>query len=144
MSVTAGRPAPRALAAPAVVLAAVAAATTYVGVVSPDRPGHYPVCPFLRVTGWWCPACGGLRCVHALTRGDLGAAVHDNVLVVVAGTVAALVWLRWSYRSWRGLPTAVPGLGRGWMWAVIGGLLVFAVLRNTPWGTWLAPPVVPV
>ena len=142
MSLTAGQAAPRRLAAPAVALATVAAATTYVGAVSPDRPGHYPVCPFLRVTGWWCPACGGLRCVHALTRGDLGAALHDNVLVVVAGTFAAVLWARWTYRSWRGLPTEPPALGRGWMWAVLGGLLVFAVLRNTPWGTWLAPPPV--
>jgi hypothetical protein len=29
------------------------------------------------------------------------------------------------------------------MWAVLGALLVFAVLRNTPYGTWLAPPSVP-
>lgn len=143
MSVTAGQPASRRLAAPAVAFAAVAAATAYVGAVSPDSPGHYPVCPFLRITGWWCPACGGLRCVHALTRGDLGAALHDNVLVVVAGAVAAVLWLRWTYRVWRGLPVEPPGLGRGWMWAVLGALLVFAVLRNTPYGTWLAPPSVP-
>ena len=148
MSVTAAGPAsresaPRRLAAPTAVLAAVAAATTYVGVVSPDRPGHYPVCPFLRVTGYWCPACGGLRCAHALTRGDLGAALHDNALVVVAGTVAALVWLRWTYRTWRGLPTDLPVPDRRWGWAALGALLVFAVLRNTPWGGWLAPPRVP-
>ena len=142
MSVPAGHPAPRTLAAPAAALAAVAAATTYVGLVSPDRPGHYPVCPFLRVTGWWCPACGGLRCVHALTRGDLGTALHDNALVVLAGIFAALVWLRWSYWSWRGLRPPPFRVGRRWAWAAGIAVLGFAVLRNTPWGGWLAPPVV--
>jgi hypothetical protein len=142
VSVTAGGPASRRLAAPTVALASVAAATAYVGVVSPDRPGHYPVCPFLRVTGWWCPACGGLRCAHALTRGDLGTALHDNALVVVAGTVAGALWLRWTYRAWRGLSNGPPAPGRALRWVMLGALLVFAVLRNTPWGGWLAPPVV--
>jgi hypothetical protein len=143
-AVTAGRPAVRLLVAQAGAVVLAAAATGYVGAVSPDQPGHYPVCPFLRLTGWWCPACGGLRCVHALTRGDLVGALHDNALVVVAGTVAATLWLRWTYRTARGLPTAWPAPGRAWMWTVLGGLLVFAVLRNTPWGTWSAPPTVPL
>ena len=128
------------LVAPAVAFGAVAAATAYVAAVSPDRPGHYPVCPFLRVTGWWCPACGGLRCVHALTRGDLAAALHDNVLVVVCATLALLGWARWTYRAARGLRTPAPEPGRAWVWGLIVAVLAFTVLRNTPWGSLLAPP----
>jgi len=81
----------------------------YVGLVDPNQPGHYPVCPFLRITGWWCPGCGGLRCVHALTRGDLRTALHDNVLVLAACTAAVLAWLHWTLRSARGQRT-----GRFW------------------------------
>jgi hypothetical protein len=137
-----GAGAPRRLAGPATAFAAVVAATAYVGAVDPNRPGHYPVCPFLRITGWWCPACGGLRCVHALTRGDLGAAVHDNVLAVLACGFAVLLWLRWSYRAARGLRTPTPEMGRSWAWVLVAVLLAFTVLRNLPAGALLAPPVV--
>jgi hypothetical protein len=82
--------------------------------------------------------------VHALTRGDLGTALHDNALVVLAGGFAALVWLRWSYWSWRGLPVPPFRIGRRWAWAAGLAAVAFAVLRNTPWGGWLAPPSVPV
>jgi hypothetical protein len=134
------RTAGRALVAPTVALGAVAAATGYVAAVSPDNPGHYPVCPFLRVTGWWCPACGGLRCVHALTRGDLAAALHDNVLVVLAAAFAVLCWARWTYRAAHGLRTPLPEPRRLQVWGLVAAVLLFTVLRNTPWGSLLAPP----
>jgi Protein of unknown function (DUF2752) len=120
-------------------LAAVASATAYVGLVDPNQPGHYPVCPFLRVTGWWCPGCGGLRCVHALTRGDLRTALHDNVLVLVAATAAVLVWARWTLRSARGQRTAFRAPGRASVFALVAVVLAFTVLRNTPAGAFLAP-----
>src|SRR5690606_29528852 len=43
-----------------------AAATLVVATVSPEEPGHYPTCPFLALTGAWCPGCGSLRALHAL------------------------------------------------------------------------------
>ncbi|WP_225446866.1 DUF2752 domain-containing protein [Streptacidiphilus sp. PB12-B1b] len=134
-------PAARGLVGPAAAFAAVASATAYVGVVDPGRPGHYPVCPFLRATGWWCPGCGGLRCVHALTRGDLATAVHDNVLAVLACTAAVLVWAHWTYRSARGLRTVLrlPGPGLAWALGAPAVVLAFTVLRNLPAGAFLAP-----
>lgn len=121
---------------------AVGATTGYVAAVDPDRPGHYPVCPFLRLTGWWCPACGGLRCVHALTRGDLGTAVHDNVLVAVGCALAVLLWARWSWRAAHGRRAPVHVPGGVWSWALLGLLVGFALLRNLPVGSLLAPPAV--
>lgn len=144
MSDAAGRPAPRSLTAPAVALAAVGAATAYVAEVDPNRPGHYPTCPFLLVTGWWCPACGGLRCVHELTRGDLSAALHDNVLVVVSVVLATAFWVRWTYRAAHGRRSPVPGVSRRWLWGLIAVLVAFTVLRNLPSGSFLAPPSVPL
>jgi hypothetical protein len=110
-------------------------------VVDPNHPGHYPVCPFLRITGWWCPGCGGLRCVHALTRGDLATAGHDNALALVACTAAVLFWARWTHRSARGLRTAVRLPGPGWAWTLgtAAAVLGFTVLRNLPAGAFLAP-----
>lgn len=107
--------------------------------MDPNQPGHYPVCPFRQLTGWWCPGCGGLRCVHALTRGDLRTALHDNVLVLAACTAAVLVWARWTLRSARGQWTVFRGPGRTAAFALVAVVLGFTVLRNTSAGAFLAP-----
>lgn len=129
----------RRLAGPAACAAVAAAAAGYVAVVDPGRPGHYPVCPFLRLTGWWCPGCGGLRCVHALTRGDVLAAAHDNVLVLGLVVVAGLLWVRWARGAARGRPVPLPGLRTWQVVALIALVLVFTVARNLPSGAFLAP-----
>ena len=89
----------RALRAPIAAAGAALAATTYVGLVDPNQSGHYPTCPFLFITGYYCPGCGSLRAVHALTHGDVGAAVGLNVLTVVGIVLAATIWGRWALRS---------------------------------------------
>nr|MDT0526169.1 DUF2752 domain-containing protein [Streptomyces sp. DSM 41633] len=56
----------------------------YIGLDDPHRPGFpFPPCPFKLITGWNCPACGGLRMTHDLLHGDLGAAVVDNAFALV-------------------------------------------------------------
>ena len=56
----------------------------------------FPACPFKALTGWNCPACGGLRMTHDLLHGDLAAAAVDNVFLLV-GVPALLAWIlvRW-------------------------------------------------
>ena len=130
--------APR-LTGPAAAFAVVAAATAYVAAVDPNHPGHYPVCPFLRITGWWCPACGGLRCVHALSRGELPTALHDNALAVAACLAAVALWLRWTWRTARGLRTPPPRVGARTAAGLVVLVLAFTVLRNLPLGSVLAP-----
>ena len=64
--------------------AALAAGLAYIGLADPHRPGSlFPPCPFKLLTGWNCPACGGLRMIHDLLHGDLAAAVVDNVVLLV-------------------------------------------------------------
>ena len=110
----------------------------YVGVVDPNQPGHYPSCPFLALTGAYCPGCGSLRAVHALAHGDVGAAVGLNLLAVLAVGALAVIWVRWVRRSWRGQPrtTVAPAVT---LWALAGVVIVFAVVRNLPAGGALAP-----
>jgi hypothetical protein len=127
---------------PLAALTAVALPTAYVASVDPNSPGHYPVCPVLRATGWWCPGCGGLRCVHALTRGDLTAAGHDNLLVMVLAGVVAVLWLRWAWAALTGGPAPRVAIGGRQTVLLIVVLVVFTVLRNTPAGAGLAPPLV--
>jgi hypothetical protein len=123
---------------PAGVLAAVAGAFAYVGAVDPNEPGHYPVCPLYRLTGLYCPGCGGLRSAHAFIHGDLLGALRDNAAGVAAYLVFAVVWTFWVVRAVRGRPVRI-GLGKVQMWAVGALLLVFSVVRNLPFGGWLHP-----
>jgi len=134
---TAGRPASP--VAPLAVLAGSVAALAVVATVDPEQPGHYPVCPFLSVTGWWCPGCGTLRAVHALTHGDLATAVERNVLTVLAVPVLVIAWAAWLRRTVTGRPRsrwAAPPVA---LWGLLATVVVFWVLRNLPAGSWLAP-----
>ena len=127
------------VAAPLGVLAAGLAAVAVVATVDPEQPGHYPTCPFLAVTDWWCPGCGSLRAIHALTRGDVATATDRNVLTVLAVPVLILAWVAWFRRTVSGRPRtrwAAPPLA---LWALLATIVVFGVLRNVPVGSWLAP-----
>jgi hypothetical protein len=119
-------------------LAAVAAAFDYVGTVNPNHPGHYPVCPFLALTGLYCPACGGLRSAYAVAHGDFGTALHDNALAVAGYGVAAVLWVLWLSREVRGRPARIR-LPRAAWWALGAVALAFTVVRNLPFGAALAP-----
>jgi hypothetical protein len=128
----------RAMRSPALAAAAVLGATAYVGAVDPNQSGHYPTCPFLFVTGRYCPGCGSLRAVHALVHGDLGAAIGLNVLTVLGAVLLAGMWARWAARSWRGetRTTVAPP----WVhYTLLAVLVVFGVVRNLPFGAALAP-----
>ncbi|WP_406416815.1 DUF2752 domain-containing protein [Streptomyces sp. NBC_01614] len=126
------------LAVPAGILAAVAGAFAYVGAVDPNEPGHYPACPLLRLTGIYCPGCGGLRSAHAVAHGDFAAALQDNALAVVGYGIFAVVWTVWVVRAVRGRPFRID-LGPVQLWAAGALLLVFTVVRNLPFGGWLHP-----
>ncbi|WP_374936878.1 DUF2752 domain-containing protein [Streptomyces sp. Ru73] len=133
------RGAVRRLAAPLGTLAAVLAAFAYVGAVDPNEAGHYPVCPLLRLTGIYCPACGGLRSAHAVAHGDLAAALGANALAVLGYAAFAVFWTVWLVRAGRGLPASGPRPGAVHWWLIGGVVLLFTVLRNLPAGAALAP-----
>ncbi|NUV99610.1 DUF2752 domain-containing protein [Streptomyces sp. CAI 127] len=128
----------RGLGAPLGILAAVTGAFAYVGTVDPNEPGHYPVCPLLKLTGVFCPGCGGLRSAHAFITGDLGAAFSANAIATAGYFLFAAVWVLWLVRAWRGKPLRI-GLAPAWWWGVGAVLLIFTVVRNLPFGSALAP-----
>ncbi|MFD7440388.1 DUF2752 domain-containing protein [Streptomyces sp. NPDC059909] len=135
---TAVAPLVRRLAPPLASMAGVAAAFAYVGTVDPNEPGHYPVCPLLRLTGIYCPGCGGLRSAHAFITGDIGAALGANAVATVGYGVFAVLWIVWLVRAARNRPVRI-GLGPVWWWGLGGILLVYTVVRNLPFGAFLAP-----
>ena len=119
--------------APPAVAATAACATALVAAGDPERPGHYPVCPFHAMTGLWCPGCGSLRTVHALTRGDLGTALHRNLLLVALLPVLGYAWVLWL--SGRRGPRLRARHGYLALAVVVG----FGVARNLPGLGILAP-----
>jgi hypothetical protein len=124
---------------PYAVLAAVAGATAYVAAIDPNQPGHYPTCPFLALTGYYCPGCGTLRMVHALTHGHVAEAFGRNALAFLTLPVLAYLWVRWALAAWRGRPLQAKILQPWPIIALAVVSIVFWVVRNLPAGQVLAP-----
>ena len=55
------------------------------------------------LTGTYCPACGGLRAVNDLTRGDVAGAASSNLVFVASLPLLAAWWLRSMLDGWRGV-----------------------------------------
>jgi Protein of unknown function (DUF2752) len=125
---------------PAVLAAGVLGLSVLLHVRDPHRSGSWGFCPWLLLTGTYCPGCGGLRAVSDLTHGDLGGAASSNLLFVGSLPLVAAWWCRDLVDRWRGAVHPVHPHRR----AVLAGLFLgvaalFAVLRNTGAGAWLAP-----
>jgi hypothetical protein len=106
----------------------------------PHRAGSWGHCPWLLMTGTYCPGCGGLRAVADLARGDVGAAASSNLLLVASAPLLAGWWLTAFVDRWRGVTRCVAEhrqLGAALVFVAVA--VGFAVLRNTAAGTWLAP-----
>jgi Protein of unknown function (DUF2752) len=105
-------------------------------VVDPNEPGHYPPCPFLSLTGWYCPLCGGLRAGHALLHGQIATAASSDLLVVLAPVLLAGLLVDRARRRGRPLPGRVR-LALGWAGAAV--VVAFWAWRNRPGSPWSAP-----
>lgn len=115
-----------------------AAFLTLAHVVDPNEPGTYPTCPWLALTGTFCPGCGTLRATHALTYGDVGTALARNPMTVLAYAVIFVGFLNFTVRMWTGRPKK--RLAPAWvLYALFWGILAFWLLRNVPGLTWLSP-----
>ncbi|WP_028658779.1 DUF2752 domain-containing protein [Nocardioides insulae] len=125
----------------AVTAAGLVAATALV-TADPHEPGHYPTCPFLAMTGLFCPGCGSLRALNSLLTLDPVGAFGRNPLAVALLPLVLLAWVGWGLRlighpfGVRLHPTRVPA---ALIWALFAVVLVFGVLRNLPGWDFLSP-----
>ncbi len=118
--------------------AAALGGAAYVRLVDPNLAAGYPPCPMKVATGLDCPGCGGLRCVHSLMEGNIGAALDQNLLAVlilpfVALWIGAVIVRRW--RSDQGAPIRSARfltVQRTATIALIVVIALFTVVRNIP------------
>ncbi|MEO5710676.1 MAG: DUF2752 domain-containing protein [Nocardioidaceae bacterium] len=106
----------------------------------PHQSGSWGGCPWLYLTGTYCPGCGGLRAVNDLTNGQVGAAASSNLLFVGSLPFIAFWWSRSVLTGWRGTHQPVSTRQVVLPVVLLGALaVVFWVVRNLPVGAWLAP-----
>ena len=127
------------LRTPLVTGAVVSGLTLALHLRDPHSAGSWGECPWLAITGLYCPGCGGLRAVNDLTRGDFVGAISSNILVVMLVVTLGAAWTLWVLRRARGRRDQMIVLGANAGYATLGLLVAFGVARNTPWGAWLAP-----
>ncbi len=109
-----------------------AAGVAFLYAFDPRTPGLYPACPFLSLTGCYCPGCGTLRALHMLLRGSVASALGYNVL-----TALSLPFIAYSYGAgaMRAFGLRAPGpffVHPVWIWALLAAVVAFWVLRNVP------------
>lgn len=130
----------RRIRGPVLVAGGVLAASVVLHFRDPHDSGSWGYCPWLLLTGTYCPGCGGLRAVNDLTRGDISAAASSNLLFVGSIPLIALLWTRWLTARWQNARQTVSSrralLAAG---AFLLLALAFTVVRNTPSGAWLTP-----
>ena len=125
---------------PALLAGGVLGASLLLHLRDPHRSGSYAYCPWLLLTGTYCPGCGGLRAVNDLTHGDVLAAASSNLLFVGSLPFLAVWWLRSLVDGWRG--SRRPVSDRAAYVALAGVLsltVLFWVVRNLPFAAWLTP-----
>lgn len=129
----------KAVLAPLGVAVAAGAVFAVVGMIDPNEPGNYPTCPFLWATGLYCPGCGTLRTIHALAHLDPVAALGLNPLALAMVPFLLFWWGRWLVNAWRGRPRRTTLAHPAYLWAFLAVVAVYWVVRNLPFGAFLAP-----
>lgn len=121
------------LTAPVLLAGAVLGASVVLHLRDPHEAGSYGFCPWLVLTGTYCPGCGGLRAVNDLTRGDLAAAASSNLLLVGSVPLVILLWAAWFRDRWRGVVRRVDQRRAVLASSVLGVVvLAYWVVRNLP------------
>ncbi len=129
----------RRVAPPLVLAGGVLLASVALHLRDPHEQGSWGFCPWLVLTGTYCPGCGGLRAVNDLTRGDLAAAASSNLLLVSSLPLLASLWARSTVRRWQGVRRPLPpSLVAAGATAAVLVVALFWVVRNLP-GSGLAP-----
>jgi hypothetical protein len=121
-------------AAPLVCGCAAAIGLAVVAANDPASPGsRFPPCAFRQMTGLWCPGCGLTRGLHQLLRGDVLAALGQNVFTPFAIVAGMWLWITWVRVAWdRPALTLPASVTRPLVWVAPPLVVLYGVLRNVP------------
>jgi len=101
-------------------------------VLDPDASDLYPTCPFLAITGLYCPGCGTLRALHQLTRGHPLAALDLNPLMMLLLPFIAYYLASHATLAVTGRPLKTFFVRPVFIWMLLGVVLAYWPLRNIP------------
>lgn len=110
------------------ILAVVAVAiTAYYFFVNPDEKNFGFQCLFYKITGLYCPGCGGQRAFYHLLHGDLALAFQNNLLIF---TVLPLVSVKFYEEFFEKKLMLNFIYSPKFLAVLIAFLITFTVLRN--------------
>ena len=98
----------------------------------PGTSDLYPPCPFLALTGCYCPGCGSLRALHQLTRGHLITALGLNPLMMLSLPFIGYFFASHTMLALTGRPLKTFFIRPVFIWMLLGFILVYWLLRNFP------------
>lgn len=119
---------------------AVVAVLALIYFFAPDKNVFYPRCLFHSLTDLNCPFCGGLRATHQLLHGNFATAFALNPLFILAiPLVFIFVSISKIVQATTGKKMFTFVSSRLAVVMFVGVIVIFAVLRNTPAFSWMAP-----
>lgn len=102
-------------------------------IATPGKTAWLPGCPLHLLTGLQCPGCGSTRAFHALTHGDVLAALRMNLLAIAAIPLLVVGTCSQVWHTRRGMPYRSilyhPTVG----WTITAIIITYGLLRNLPW-----------
>jgi hypothetical protein len=104
----------------------------FVYLFNPGTSTLFPTCPFLALTGCYCPGCGSLRALHQLTRGHLAVALGLNPLMVLSLPFIGYFFVSRATFAAVGRPLRTFFIRPVLIRALFGIILAYGVLRNIP------------
>jgi hypothetical protein len=114
------------------VVALAAGGLSVIYLLDPSSSDLYPPCPFLSLTGFYCPGCGTLRALHQLTLGHPVAALDLNPLMVLLLPFVAYFLASHAMLAVTGRPLRKFFVRPALIWTLLGIILVYWLLRNLP------------
>jgi len=114
------------------VVAMAAGGLSFVYLLDPETSELFPPCPFLALTGFYCPGCGTLRALHQLTRGHPVAALDLNPLMILMLPFIAYFLASHVMLAATGRPLKTFFVRPALIWTLLVVILVYWMLRNVP------------
>jgi hypothetical protein len=104
--------------------------TAFYYFINPVDNAFLPSCTFKKITGFYCPGCGGQRALHQLLHGHFNDAFHSNLLIYI---LIPIVWYKVSLHLNNFPSRDLLVLDKKGIWIFLSLLLSFTILRNIPY-----------